>query len=244
MNDRERRPVSDGLPMNRRDVLRMGGAAGLAALAGPVAPGVRAAGGAGFGRARSCLIVFLAGGPSHLDTFDPKPDAPAEVRGPFRSIATAVPGLRVCEHLPRLARLADRFTLVRSNKNGRRVTPKEEVETHRIKGFSIFLTAFKVDYDDPLNFLTAHRVRFMGGERVAVTERSWFVWTGFLVLAILYIIYGAMIWRLATVPDPPAMAFVALAFMILITFPLTVLYLYVIFPNFLGNTTDHPILDD
>ena len=143
------------------------------------------------------------------------------------------------------AKVDDRFTLVRSTKDGRRVMPKEEVETHRIKEFSIFLTVFKVDYDDPLNFLTAHRVRFMGEERVAVTERSWFVWTGFLVLAILYIIYGAMLWRIATVPDPPAMAFMALAFMILITvFPLTVLYLYVVFPNFLGNTMDYPILDD
>jgi hypothetical protein len=63
---------------------------------------------------RSCVLVFYYGGPSHLDTFDPKPDAPAEVRGEYRTIPTAVPGTRVCEHLPRTARLMDRLALVRS----------------------------------------------------------------------------------------------------------------------------------
>jgi hypothetical protein len=66
------------------------------------------------GRIRSCILVFYYGGPSHLDTFDPKPDAPAEVRGEYRTIATAVPGVRVCAHLPRMARLMNRLALVRS----------------------------------------------------------------------------------------------------------------------------------
>ncbi len=66
------------------------------------------------GRIRSCILIFYYGGPSHLDTFDPKPDAPAEVRGEYRTIATSVPGIRVCEHLPRSARLLDRLALVRS----------------------------------------------------------------------------------------------------------------------------------
>src|SRR5439155_8447796 len=61
------------------------------------------------------VILFWAnGGPSHLDTFDLKPDAPAEIRGPFRPIRTNVPGLHITERLPRLAKLADRFSLVRS----------------------------------------------------------------------------------------------------------------------------------
>ncbi len=68
----------------------------------------------GFGRARSCILVWLKGGPSHLDTFDPKPEAPAEIRGQFKTIATRVPGLRFSEHVPHLAGVADRFTLVRS----------------------------------------------------------------------------------------------------------------------------------
>jgi hypothetical protein len=63
---------------------------------------------------RSCILIFYYGGPSHLETFDPKPDAPAEVRGEYRTIATAVPGIRISEHLPRTARIMDRLALVRS----------------------------------------------------------------------------------------------------------------------------------
>ena len=62
----------------------------------------------------SCILVYLLGGPPHLDMWDLKPDAPAEVRGPFRPIPTTLPGVRICEHLPRLARLARRYALVRS----------------------------------------------------------------------------------------------------------------------------------
>jgi len=65
-------------------------------------------------RAGNCILVWLAGGASHLDTFDPKPDAPANVRGEFKSIDTAVPGLRISEVFPTLAPLMDRVTLVRS----------------------------------------------------------------------------------------------------------------------------------
>jgi uncharacterized protein (DUF1501 family) len=63
---------------------------------------------------RSVIIVWCTGAPSHLDTFDPKPDAPAEIRGEFRPIATRVPGLWIGEHLPRLAARADRYAVVRS----------------------------------------------------------------------------------------------------------------------------------
>lgn len=63
---------------------------------------------------RQCLVYSIPGGLSHLDTFDMKPQAPREIRGEFREIPTNVPGIRICEHLPRLARIMDRFTLVRS----------------------------------------------------------------------------------------------------------------------------------
>jgi uncharacterized protein (DUF1501 family) len=63
---------------------------------------------------RRCIFLWLTGGPSHLDTFDPKPDAPAEIRGPFRPIATRVPGLRLTELLPHIADRADRIAFVRS----------------------------------------------------------------------------------------------------------------------------------
>src|SRR5581483_6998640 len=72
------------------------------------------AGKAGFGRAKSCILLFLFGSPSQHDTFDPKPDAPVEVRGEFGSIATRLPGVRFCEMLPKLARVSDRTTVVRS----------------------------------------------------------------------------------------------------------------------------------
>ncbi|MFN7682101.1 MAG: DUF1501 domain-containing protein [Planctomyces sp.] len=62
---------------------------------------------------RSGVLVFLRGGPSHQDTFDLKPAAPAEYRGEFRPIATSVPGLEICEHLPRLARQAEHWSLIR-----------------------------------------------------------------------------------------------------------------------------------
>lgn len=68
----------------------------------------------GFGKAKSVLIVLLSGGPSQLDTLDPKPDAPAEVRGEFTPISTTIPGVAVCEHLPQLARLTDRWAIVRT----------------------------------------------------------------------------------------------------------------------------------
>jgi hypothetical protein len=95
--------------LGRRDFLRAGG--GLA-VAGFLAPAASLAG--GVGSARSCILIHLLGGPPHLDMWDLKPAAPAEVRGPFRPIRTTVPGLLICEHLPRLASLAGAYALVRS----------------------------------------------------------------------------------------------------------------------------------
>src|SRR5690242_6963481 len=80
----------------RREVLRVGALTalglGLPALAG-ASSSPPAGAGPGFGRARSCVLVYLFGGPSQIDTFDLKPDAPAQFRGEFRPIATSVPGL-------------------------------------------------------------------------------------------------------------------------------------------------------
>lgn len=68
----------------------------------------------GFGRAKSVILVYASGGQSQFETWDPKPDAPLDVRGAFSSIATPLPGVQLCEHMPRLAKLADRYTIVRS----------------------------------------------------------------------------------------------------------------------------------
>jgi hypothetical protein len=70
---------------------------------------------AGTGRKfKSCILLWMAGGPSHLDTFDMKPDAPAEIRGQLKPIATTVPGIQVSEHFPRFARLLDHAAIIRS----------------------------------------------------------------------------------------------------------------------------------
>ena len=63
---------------------------------------------------RACILVFYYGGPSHIDTYDMKPKAPAEVRGEFKPISTTVPGVQICEHLPRMAHLMNKVALVRS----------------------------------------------------------------------------------------------------------------------------------
>src|SRR5262245_34074681 len=99
-------------PLSRRDLLRVG--CGLVGLSLPQFLGLRGraiAGPApanGFGKAKSCIVLFCWGGMSHLETWDPKPDAPREVRGDFRPIATATPGVRIGEHLPQLARQTER----------------------------------------------------------------------------------------------------------------------------------------
>ncbi|HMC65924.1 MAG TPA: DUF1501 domain-containing protein [Gemmataceae bacterium] len=67
-----------------------------------------------FGTARACILIYNYGGPSHLDVLDLKPDAPQEIRGEFRPVATRVPGVRITEHLPRLAKLANHYAIVRS----------------------------------------------------------------------------------------------------------------------------------
>lgn len=109
-------------PIDRRSWLKIGGLS-LGALVAGLEPNLArlfAAEQAAAQRGRSLskdfsVILFWAnGGPSHLDTFDLKPDAPAEIRGPFRPIQTNVPGMHITERLPTLAKMADKFALIRS----------------------------------------------------------------------------------------------------------------------------------
>lgn len=100
----------DGL--SRRNFLKIGGL-GLGGLS--LSQILRAESQSGIRRSHKAVImVFLPGGPSHQDIFDLKTDAPSEVRGSFSPISTKVPGMQICEHLPRLAKLADKFSIIRS----------------------------------------------------------------------------------------------------------------------------------
>ena len=103
----------------RRDCLRfgLGGAMGLVGAASAARADAPEAG-RSFGRAKSCILVYLFGGPSHIDIWDMKPDAVPEIRGEFKPIATNVPGVQITEHLPRLARLADQYAIIRSLAHG------------------------------------------------------------------------------------------------------------------------------
>jgi hypothetical protein len=98
---------------HRRDFLRVG-ATGLLGLELADVLRLEAAAPRRKRSATGVILVWLAGGPSTIDMWDLKPDAPEEVRGEFRPIATAAPGVRICEHLPRMARVMDQCTLVRS----------------------------------------------------------------------------------------------------------------------------------
>ena len=106
-------PLCDGV--SRRSFLQVG-AAGLAALSLPRYLQLEADGAVkeDSAKIKNCITIFLVGSPGHLDTWDMKPNAPAEVRGKFKPIATKVPGVQICEHFPLMARMMDKVALIRS----------------------------------------------------------------------------------------------------------------------------------
>jgi hypothetical protein len=106
---------------SRREFLRVGGATMLGlslpqffALQANAAPGSPFDGSKGYGQAKSVILLFLQGGPSHIDIWDPKPDAPSNIRGEFKPIKTNVDGIQLSETMPLLAQHADKYTLIRS----------------------------------------------------------------------------------------------------------------------------------
>src|SRR5438552_2836015 len=108
---------------SRRDFLRVGGLSALGltlanffrAQAVAAADPVANASGSSNRRAVNCILMWMQGGPSHIDTFDPKPDAPAEIRGDFTTIQTRQPGVRIVEHFPMLAEQFDKLSLIRGH---------------------------------------------------------------------------------------------------------------------------------
>ena len=136
--------IAPGLPISRREAMRLGlfGVAGLA-LTGPLGGAAQAAT-AGLGpavkpaaKAKSVIQIWMWGGPPHLDTFDPKPEAGSDYCGPFdKPIATNVDGIRICELLPLLAKQADKYSVIRSMTHGVNAheTASYEVQTGRQSG--------------------------------------------------------------------------------------------------------------
>ena len=112
----ERQYEPDAARLSRRELLRAGAlsALGLSSVDLAGLRAVEAANAASPGTFNSCIFIFLVGGPSHIDLWDMKPEAPAEIRGEFKPISTNVTGIQICEHLPRLARQMDKLCLLRS----------------------------------------------------------------------------------------------------------------------------------
>ncbi len=102
--------------VTRREVLRVGGLA-LGGLTLPDLLRLRAKAGTANSRPKSVIMIWLRGGPSHIDSYDMKPDAPLEVRGEFQPIETNVPGIQICEYLPLHAQIMDKLTIVRGIKS-------------------------------------------------------------------------------------------------------------------------------
>jgi hypothetical protein len=107
--------VPDCSHVNRRSFLQVG-AAGIGALTLPNLMRLQEAGAVDYSqeKIKNCITLFLVGSPGHLDTFDLKPEAPADIRGKFKPISTNVPGAEICEHFPLLARKMDKVAMIRS----------------------------------------------------------------------------------------------------------------------------------
>jgi hypothetical protein len=111
--------VGHDRPLSRRRLLHVGGIGALGlSLPEFLYAGSLKAGSGNSAPERSCIFIVQYGGASHIDSLDPKPGAPEDIRGPYRPIASRVPGIQLCELLPKLSALADRFALIRSMTHG------------------------------------------------------------------------------------------------------------------------------
>ena len=110
--------LCDGL--TRRDALRLGslGVFGATISLADLAMATEPTADPSFGKAKSCILLFLFGGPAQHSTWDPKPNAPAEVRGPFGPIATSAPGIQISELMPLTAKVADKLCILRAVSTG------------------------------------------------------------------------------------------------------------------------------
>ncbi len=128
---------------SRRSALRIGASGLLAGLTLPRLLQMQATASTGSEpRARSCIFIFQEGGPSTIDMWDMKPDAPVEIRGPYRPINTNVPGIMVGEHLHRSARLADKYTILRSHSHN---------DNGHTTGYHYLMTGYRPNFADGTN---------------------------------------------------------------------------------------------
>jgi uncharacterized protein (DUF1501 family) len=152
--------------VNRRELLRIGGLS-LGSLTLPNLLDRRAEAAEparSFGRAKNCIVLFLSGGASHHDTFDPKPDAPAEIRGEFDTIATALPGIRFTKYLPQTAKLMDRVALVRSMTH--------TSSGHATGGYAMFTGQTYPRTESDANFMGRQEAPFIGSALAKIAPGS------------------------------------------------------------------------
>src|SRR4249919_348711 len=128
------------IPIHRRDALRIGASGLLTGLSLPRLFEMQATAATGQeAKAKSCIFLFLEGGPSTIDMWDLKPDAPAEVRGPYKPVATNVPGTMICQHLPNCAKIANKYTILRSHSHN---------DNGHTTGYHYVMTGVKADFAD------------------------------------------------------------------------------------------------
>ena len=130
-------------PMTRRQAIRVGTVGLLSGLSLPRLLQFQAqAAGVNLAKAKSCIFLFLEGGPSTIDMWDMKPEAAVEVRGPYKPIKTNVTGTLVCEHLPNCAKIADKYTILRSHSHN---------DNGHTTGYHYVMTGMKADFADGTN---------------------------------------------------------------------------------------------
>jgi uncharacterized protein (DUF1501 family) len=158
-------------PISRRRFLQAGGIGALTlGVPGLVAARVDGERSLGSGAAdKSCIFLLLCGGPSHLDTWDPKPEAPEGIRGPYRPIATAVPGMRICELAPRLAARSRRFSVIRSMMHVGNISNHFDAMHHLLSGEA------GAPPDAPYLGSILSRVRAGGGGRQHAASYVWLI---------------------------------------------------------------------
>ena len=144
------RSYCDGI--SRRQALRIGGVGLIGGLTLPRLFELEAVAGEGrTSQARACIFLFLEGGPSTIDMWDLKPEAPSEIRGPYKPIATSVAGTFVGEHCPLCARIADKFTILRSHSHA---------DGGHTTGYHYCLTGYKADFADGSNSRVPNNVLY------------------------------------------------------------------------------------